>query len=77
MYLSSGNTQVYSPFGSYVVEQHDSGIDRHSQCETVHEQANAALRVQQYCQMHGVGPTPTRLQILWNILLHKHSAKQN
>ena len=22
---SQGNTQVYSPFGSYVVEQHDAG----------------------------------------------------
>jgi hypothetical protein len=24
-----GNTQVYSPFGSYVVEQHDGGCPKH------------------------------------------------
>jgi hypothetical protein len=23
-----GNTQVYSPFGTYVVEQHDQGFDQ-------------------------------------------------
>ena len=28
MYLANqSNTQVYSPFGSYVVEQHDKGFD--------------------------------------------------
>jgi len=25
MNFTQGNTQVYSPFGSFVVEQHDSG----------------------------------------------------
>ena len=25
MFYTPGNTQVYSPFGSYVVEQHDAG----------------------------------------------------
>jgi hypothetical protein len=25
MFHIQGNTQVYSPFGSYVVEQHDTG----------------------------------------------------
>ena len=25
MFHTQGNTQVYSPFGSYVVEQHDAG----------------------------------------------------
>ena len=24
-HITPGNTQVYSPFGSYVVEQHESG----------------------------------------------------
>lgn len=28
MLTTPGNTQVYSPFGSYVVEQHDSGPQR-------------------------------------------------
>ena len=28
MYLTNqSNTQVYSPFGTYVVEQHDKGFD--------------------------------------------------
>ena len=25
---SQGNTQVYSPFGTYVIEQHDQGLLR-------------------------------------------------
>ena len=25
MYYTQGKTQVYSPFGSFVVEQHDTG----------------------------------------------------
>ena len=30
MFYTQGNTQVYSPFGSYVVEQHDAGcLQRH------------------------------------------------
>lgn len=30
MFSTQGNTQVYSPFGSYVVEQHDAGsLKRH------------------------------------------------
>jgi hypothetical protein len=78
MYLSGGNTQVYSPFGSYVVEQHDNGIvDRHPRGDTVHEAINPALRMHQYCPIHAGDPTPTRLRILWNILLHKDSAKPN
>lgn len=28
MLTNPGTTQVYSPFGSYVVEQHDSAYDR-------------------------------------------------
>jgi hypothetical protein len=32
MILTQGNTQVYSPFGSFVVEQHDAGyLQRHIQ----------------------------------------------
>lgn len=26
MFYTQGNTQVYSPFGSFVVEQHDGGF---------------------------------------------------
>jgi hypothetical protein len=79
MYLSSGNTQVYSPFGSYVVEQHDSGTERHRRREAVHDEeaVNAALRIQEYCPIHAVAATPIRLRILWNILLHKDSATPN
>jgi hypothetical protein len=30
MFYTQGNTQVYSPFGSYVVEQHDADcLQRH------------------------------------------------
>ena len=30
MFYTQGNTQVYSPFGSFVVEQHDAGfLKRH------------------------------------------------
>ena len=30
MIFTQGNTQVYSPFGSFVVEQHDAGyLQRH------------------------------------------------
>ena len=30
MLYTQGNTQVYSPFGSFVVEQHDTGwLQRH------------------------------------------------
>ena len=28
MFHTQGNTQVYSPFGSYVVEQHDGGCPK-------------------------------------------------
>jgi hypothetical protein len=28
--FSQSNTQVYSPFGTYVVEQHDGGFDKPS-----------------------------------------------
>lgn len=28
MLTKPSNTQVYSPFGTYVVEQHDRGFDR-------------------------------------------------
>ena len=28
-HISQGATQVYSPFGSYVVEQHDAGWLKH------------------------------------------------
>ena len=32
MIFTQGNTQVYSPFGSFVVEQHDAGyLQRHIQ----------------------------------------------
>ena len=32
MYFTQGNTQVYSPFGTFVVEQHDTGcLQRHIQ----------------------------------------------
>ncbi len=32
MIFTQGNTQVYSPFGSFVVEQHDPGcLQRHIQ----------------------------------------------
>ena len=94
MYLaSSGNTQVYSPFGSDVVEQH-KGFDVARRFErpepgfnptkfeapnmpqwkddnllTV-EQAAIGLGLQRYYQIHSVGPTPARLQILLNLLRH-------
>jgi hypothetical protein len=61
MYLTSqSNTQVYSPFGSYVVEQHDS--------------RQPAFDVQRYCPVHAADATPTRLQILLNIVLHRREA---
>ena len=28
MFHTQGNTQVYSPFGTYVVEQHDAGYQK-------------------------------------------------
>ena len=64
MYLSSSNTQVYSPFGTYVVEQHH----RNGQ-----EPSEAAIRIHQHYPLHAVGPTPSRMKILWNIMLHKYS----
>lgn len=61
MYLTSqSNTQVFSPFGSYVVEQHDS--------------RQPAFDVQRYCPVHATDTTPTRLQILLNIVLHRREA---
>jgi hypothetical protein len=88
MYLASqSNTQVYSPLGSYVVEQHDKSDEgarrRPSHFEPLelprrkatdvlsNEQAAVALSLQSYFPIHAVGPTPTRLQILLNMLLHR------
>ena len=69
MYLSSSNTQVYSPFGTYVVEQHDVGNGQ--------EANRPPVRIQQHDPLHGVGPTPSRMKILWNIMLHKYSVYPN
>ena len=81
MYLASqSNTQVYSPFGSYVVEQHVSATkfenvelppQRKAGGTLSNEQAAVGLKLQQYYPIHAVGPTPTRLQILLNMLLQK------
>ena len=81
MYLANqSNTQVYSPFGSYVVEQHVSAtkfevIDlppqRKADDALSNEQAAVGLKLQHYYPAHSVGPTPTRLQILLNMLLHR------
>ena len=32
MLTKQGNTQVYSPFGSYAVEQHGGGCERPQRC---------------------------------------------
>jgi hypothetical protein len=81
MYLASqSNTQVYSPFGSFVVEQHvpeirfgvvDLPPQRKVDSALSNEQAAVGIRLQHYYPIHAVGPTPTRLQILLNMLLHK------
>jgi hypothetical protein len=78
---SQSSTQVYSPFGSYIVEQHDTRqatfetaslpIRHNPQGALSFDQAAVGLRLQQYYPVHSVGPTPTRLQILLNILLHR------
>ena len=61
MYLTSpANTQVYSPFGSYVVEQHDY--------------RQAPFDVAQYLPAHAGDPTPTRLQILLDIVRQRRNA---
>jgi hypothetical protein len=61
MHLASqSNTQVYSPFGSYVVEQHDN--------------RETAFDVHRYSPVHAADATPTRLQILLNIVLHRREA---
>jgi hypothetical protein len=91
MYLANqSNTQVYSPFGSLIVEQHIDDGERFAatQFEAVdlpskrkvgdvlsNEQAAVGLRLQRYYPIHAVGPTPTRLQILLNVLLHRTDPK--
>jgi hypothetical protein len=65
MYLSNSNTQVYSPFGTYVVEQHD--------VENGQEANGAPVRIHQHFPLHALGPTSSRMKILWNIMLHKYS----
>lgn len=36
MHLATqSTTQVYSPFGTYVVEQHDNGPDAHFSCDVL------------------------------------------
>jgi len=90
MYLlafSQTNTQVYSPLGSYVVEQHDKdnegGRRRSTNFEPLevprrkatdvlsNDQSAVALSLQHYFPIHAAGPTPTRMQILLNMLLHR------
>ena len=86
---NESNTQVYSPLGSYVVEQRGKGRDhgqrflatkfevadlpsqRKAGDVLSNEQAAVSLGVQRYYPIHSVGPTPTRLQILLSVLLHK------
>ena len=84
MYLASqSSTQVYSPFGSYVMEQHNKAskipvfepLDLPSKRKDgealSNEQAAVSLKLQNYFAIHSVGPTPTKLQILLNVLMHK------
>ena len=78
---SQGTIQVYSPFGSYVVEQHDNrqpAFDvpdlpkRHNDGSALSfNQAAIGLGLQRYYPVHCVGPTPSRLQILLSILLRR------
>lgn len=100
MHLATqSNTQVYSPFGSYVVERHANGdqrrlhvpeppisvravdvikfevpdvlLPRQAGDVLSNEQAAVALALQRYYQLHSVGPTPSRLQMLLNELMEK------
>ena len=73
MNRSSSNTQVYSPLGSYVVEQHDRGDDRRTR--SAPGEANSSI--QQYYPLHSVAQTPSRLRVLWNIMLHRQRASQH
>ena len=84
MYLANpSNTQVYSPFGSYVVEQHATQFEavempslRKASDVLSNEQAAVGLKLQRYYPIHAVGPTPTRLQILLNMVFHKSETDQ-
>jgi hypothetical protein len=84
MYLASpSSTQVCSPFGSYVVEQHDSrqvafelpDLPKRLCGALSFDQAAVGLRLQRYYPVHSVGPTPTRLQNLLNMLHHQGEAE--
>jgi hypothetical protein len=85
MYLTSqSNTQVYSPFGSLVVEQHappsrfeviDLPPQRKAGSALSNQQAAVGLKLQHYYPIHFVGPTPTRLQILLNMLLQRNEPR--
>ena len=70
MNRSSSNTQVYSPLGTYVVEQHDRGDDRRSRSEP----GEVKSSIRQHYPLHSVATTPSRLRVLWNIMLHRESA---
>ena len=82
MYLTSqGSAQVYSPFGSYIVEQHDGHQSSfavpdlpagHKGCGALSfDQAAIGLGLQRYYPAHSIELTPSRLQVLMNIVLYR------
>ena len=88
MHLASqSTTQIYSPFGTYVAEQHDTCQtsfavpdlpSRHNNCGTLsYDQAAVGLGLKRYYPAHSLDTTPSRLQILLNILLHRRGTDRD